>query len=602
MTEKEAESPYAKEIKHLDELIRRALESKEPGPKSQREVVVVGSTHFPNFDGIDAGHPDNIRGLLVLKTVKELNREGVDVCIVDARSSDAFGQKLKSINPKRFFTEEVNRRPANIYEFIDTLEVAEEAREKGVKFPGTIRFIEQKDKGYSQARVEAIKSVTDVVARSTHHEVVVQMELEKTPLASELEKITKPISEGVADVAIPDRGIRIKALGDEYDDFRNYPEFQAVSERQANLEIHQILVEAGLRTSDDSVLDLLGGTRAFKDEPDLRRLFGETFKIPEDSQFWGKIKPEAYSNAIYFPIYIALALNKKVVTVPIDFSYPEQQAELEAQDEKYQTKRNKQFDDIVDGSRLLVNFLGKKTKKIRLAGKIVSHEAILKSLRKSAVVDLDEMEWTDENQFSEEEHYEEVGFLSIVEKAVGRKEIVEYLDEALSSYASNFDPSTSFLDWDEFEQVQKRMNLLKKGIKLFGLNEQSEEVYEKYRWPILNNLYNATFTFFTLRDSDASRNLDIASFFAKAVDMPETDYTVAVVMGTPDKYKLKEFNDLSEEFRFSPDDRKQVLADLTRQLFKKRPDLETTEKFNIMTETFNIPSEVLSEIKKEVMQ
>ncbi len=596
------QSSHAKDIEHLDNLVQRASTKKENEPKRKKSVVVVGSTYFPNFGDKNENIPDNIRGNLVLESLKKLNNEGIDVCVVDGSSSEAFVEKVKEINPKRFSEGGVSREPADIHDFINTLEVSEEASKKGEDIPGIIWFVEQQEEGYSQARVEVIKSVTDVVTGSVDHEAIFQMELEKTPLVGEIEKTIKPIVEGRADIVIPDRGIRVKDLGDDRDDFRNYPRFQAVSERKANLLIHQMLVEAGLRGAEDSVLDLFGGTRAIKDKPDLRRLFGETFKIPEDSSFWGKIKPEAYSNAVYFPVYIALALGRKVDSVPIDFSYPKSQTALEAQDESYKEKRQEQFNDIVGGSKLLIDFLGKKLKKVKLAEKVLDTKRVLNYLRKNSVIELEELQWEEKNQFSEELHYDKADLLSILEKIGQGEKIVEQLDDALASYLSNFDAGHSFLNWDEFKQVRKRMNLLKKGVNLFGKEKEAEKIYEKYRDQILNNLYNTTLIFYLLRNSGASRNLDIASFFAEFVEVSKTDYSIAVLFGTSDDAKLDELNSLTKKFNLTAGEKRQIIVGLSRQVIIKKPETDKKELIDDLGEIFEIPPEELSVISKRVLE
>jgi hypothetical protein len=594
MTELSPQVPYKKEVERLEKLLKSDPNKEDEILRPQHRVVVVGATYFPDFDGKKPNLSDNVRGLQALETIKKLNKEGIDVCLVDGGSSEIFAEGVRGINPRLFFNTQTNRKAATLTEFVDVLEVAEESREKAEVFPGTIWFLEQRREGYSQARVEAIKAVTDVVTGFVDHEVIIQMEIEKTQITEGFEKMVRLITEDKADIVIPDRGIRVRELGDEYDNFCNYPKFQAVSERKANLLIHQMLVEAGLRGREDPVLDFFGGTRVIKDAPDLRRLFGVTFEIPEDSPFWGEVKPEAYSNAVYFPIYIALALNKRVDSVPIDYSYPAKQSKLEAKDKSFAAKRVKQFDDIVNGSKLLIRFLGSKLKTVRLTGKVIDKDTIIKVLRESAVVDLKDMEWTDKNEFDEERHYRKVGILPILDGIVNKKLIIKYLDDAIASYVSNFEPDTAFLNWDEFKQVQKRVSLLKKGVKLFRRTKEAKVIYQKYWNAVLKNLTDATLMFYVLRDSDASRNLDIASFLAQAVEVPKTDYIKAVLLGTDDGSLLKELDGLAEHFHISPEERRKIISDFAKEVLLKIPSKKRAKVLNDIAKVFKVSPQDLT--------
>ena len=329
--------------------------SREESLKNPPQIVVVGSTYFPGYNkeserssggGLTA---DDVRGDLVSESLKELVlKRGVNVHIIDGGS------------PK-FFIDGVAHSLGGFYSDGQVVDVGghilrSESREKSEPAAerGKVAIRPQMEKGYSAARVEGIRSV---IEDWRSWDVLVQMELEKTPMVSQLPELSKPILTGKADITIPDRGIRSVSAGDDYDDFRGYPPEQAESERKQNKLIHEMLVRAGLRQRGDPVLDLLGGTRAIAHDPDLIAIFGTTCYVPEDSEWRGTVKPQVYLNAVYSPVYIALAGGYKVISVDVEYTHPAEQTKTEISDPSFSEKRISQYNDIVNGSEFMIGYL-----------------------------------------------------------------------------------------------------------------------------------------------------------------------------------------------------------------------------------------------------
>jgi len=591
-----------------ESLIREDQEADKNGKNEkldpEQSVMVIATTYFPEFNPNNRKNSDSVRGTLALESIKRLNEKGINVSIVDGGSSPLFTQMVSEINPRRFFDGIKTRTAATVVDSVNLLEVKKESREKGEKMPGLIWLSKQKKRGYSQARIEAIKNITDIIVDNENGDALIQMEIEKTQLVDEIFNLTRLINEGKADIVIPDRGIRVKKLGDKYNDFRSYPKFQAVSERKANLKIHQMLVEAGLQKKEDPVLDLFGGTRAFKNTSELRSLFGETFEIPESSPFWGKVKPEVYSNAVYFPIYVSLFLNKKVMSVPIEFSYSKEQSKLEKKNnKKFASKRKIQFYDIVTASELLINFLGKEKKGQGVRGE-ETLDGVLRRLKKASVLKLEGLKWTDKNEFDERLFYNGGASLSLIEKSVTDENVVSFMDKALKSYFSRLNTGSIAPNYEKFKQIKKVMTLLKSEVKKRGKTKEAEKIYPKYHKPALKNLKEAVKLFYILRESEVSRNLDIASFLAKAVNVSKYDYIKAVVEGTPNKDIKRELDDLIKSFGIPANEKAEIIERFSRELLQKSTDSGEKEWLEKVREglekIFGLSPEKIKEIEDSI--
>lgn len=305
---------------------------------------IVGSTFFPDYklpENREYGSlpkVDNIRGDLVLETVRRLQDQGVRIHIVDGGSSEEFLEKIKKLD-RRAYDASGN---VTTYGFL--------------KDAGPIFLHEQIKPGYSNARVEALRSV---LIRNPRAKVLLMMELEKVDLADQLKRLTGPILNGDADVVIPDRGVRVRTKDWQTfkEAYRGYPEVQARSEAKANFEINEILKDANL-LDRLSPLDLFGGTRVIRNDKELLRLFGEQWEVPTASALRGVVRPEVYSQAVYFPVYLALASGYKVESVPLrHFRYPSEQEAIEVADPTFEEKRRQQYEDIVNGSRIFIEYL-----------------------------------------------------------------------------------------------------------------------------------------------------------------------------------------------------------------------------------------------------
>lgn len=324
-------------------------------------ITIVGTTSFPSYvakgerDENKEPTVDNVRGDLVTSSVNKLKKKGHNVWIVDRNSPDSFRLAVGGEEHPHL------RLNAATIDNVWTTMVNEDERiaqglEEKIK-EGNAWFYSQKLRGHSAARVEAIRHIIDEneMNRST---VIIQMELEKEGLVNQVGRMIGPIIKGDADIVIPDRMVRTKPAGDENDSFRGYPRIQAESERRANIEIHRALVKAGLRGENEKVLDLFGGTRVIKAKKDVIRLFGETVMVPKESPLFGVVEPEIYQNAVYNPVYLALAIGMKVESVPVDFTYPKDQAKLESGNTGFILKRREQYDDIVSGAKIFISYLG----------------------------------------------------------------------------------------------------------------------------------------------------------------------------------------------------------------------------------------------------
>lgn len=544
-------------------------------------IVVVSSTYFPGFDGVSPDSSDNVRGMAALKTISDLNKIGIKVSIVDGGSSEEFVQQVESINPKMFLNSK-NPGVMGIKDLMNILQIAETSLDNKRPMPGFIYFINQDQEGYSQARVEAIQNII-TNKTGNESEIIIQMEIEKTGIVNQIKKITEPIINGDSDIVIPDRGIRVKELGDEYDNFRNYPKFQAVSERKANLLIHQMLIKSGLCDETDPVLDLFGGTRIIRNDSNLIELFFQKFSVPKNSPLWGVVKPEVHSNAVFFPIFISMFLNKKIVSVPINFSYLKEQSEVEKRNMFFAEKRQKQFDDIVGGSELLIRFLGELGKnKIFETG---DQNTILKLLQEEAEKYLEGMTWNKRDYTLEEifKHDRSGFLLNLTEK----KSVVSKIEKILEYYIHNFDPSSPFLDWNELNELDNILKIIKTSIKPYETDEKINEIFRKYQFKILSNLTIANCYFHISRNSDASRNLDVANIFAEFTNTPTKEYIFAILEGTPLNKGQEEFDSLIEHFNLSEEQKKEILNDFFEKIRKKFLGTENEGHIDEVIKSFN---------------
>ena len=345
--------------------------SREELSYSPPQLAVVGAIFFPSYTepsernrGQDED-PDNVRGDLVKESLVKLAvHDNANVYITDGGSSPELLKNLckgwahysqSESGAYHSLPGYGERVFAHSDGSVGTTRKSSNDRE--VTEFGYVDLSPQIEMGYSTGRVEAIRAC---LADWRSWDVLIQMELEKVNLVDQLPKLNKPILMNKADVTIPDRGIRCVDAGDDHDDFRGYPPEQAISERRQNLIIHKEFVEAGIRRVSEPVLDLLGGTRAIAPNPSLVKIFGETCMVPETSKWSGCVKPEVYLNAVYSPVYISMAAGYRVKSVPIDYVHPKSQTQIEVGNPKFVEKRASQFRDIVNGSTMLIKYLGSK--------------------------------------------------------------------------------------------------------------------------------------------------------------------------------------------------------------------------------------------------
>ena len=159
--------------------------------------------------------------------------------------------------------------------------------------------------------------------------------------------------DGRADVVVPERDAEAWAT---------YPKFQMEIEQEANRLWNEIMRKNGLLSPDEN-LDMWFGPKFFKNDPELVKLFMEQYQFDKrDLDLDKLVKPEMYSNALFFPVVQALADGRRVMSVPVPYRNPVAQTEFEKDSLEFRRKRDVQFKDIMTNTIHFIRMLKKNSK------------------------------------------------------------------------------------------------------------------------------------------------------------------------------------------------------------------------------------------------
>lgn len=319
---------------------RPHLETKEFDPKS---VALVTATYYGDYKGyLDVDNPTSltpeqiadtatIRGNLALKTFREAAKNGYNVFVSEGGSNELFLKNLRQI-------------------------------------PG-ITVMKRPKEGRAVARRQGYEAA----AQTPGVGVTVWLEPEKYTLLSFIPQIVQPILNNETDIVV---------IGREEKVFKDtWPPYMWESESRANRKFNSILQEFDL-LPQDVFMDMWAGPRAFRNRPDIVKLWTEVYEYQESESPTGPsiirkhINPEQYSNGQFFPVIEALNLYRlnpktgpRVTGVKIAFPYPEIQllSEMAPSNlQKMMSKRKGQrvgfLAEEIQYIRYLSNPTGPKTK------------------------------------------------------------------------------------------------------------------------------------------------------------------------------------------------------------------------------------------------
>ena len=261
-------------------------------------VVVATATLYKNWylgQVNSIRDTDKVRGDVAIDSLGRTIRNGFSVVDIDGGSSPAFLEALNDVG---------------------------------------VEVTTQKERGYSEGRREGM-----TLAQEDSPKAIFTVEPEKPSLMDSIDKLTKPIVEGDADIVFPAR---------DRSAFDTYPKAQADFEQRANKIANKILREREILKDDTPDLDWWMGARMIRNDPEVLALFQEKYDFREfGNKLDETINLEAWPNTLYLPVIFALARGMKVASVPIDYVHPESLTLNETGDPAFDRKRETQYKGII---------------------------------------------------------------------------------------------------------------------------------------------------------------------------------------------------------------------------------------------------------------
>lgn len=264
-------------------------------PKS---IAIVFLTYYPNwYRGRlqSIKHTDKIRGDLALECFKKTVEKGYQAIVVDGKSTATFRKELSSIDG--------------------------------------IQVIKRKSPQRSPAKRQGIIKASQLEGV----EVIVLTEAEKVNFITDcIPLVVGPILKKEADIVVPKRNDEL---------FKSsYPDYMWESEREGNTIYNEALFSHGV---SDSLLhlDTFFGPRVFRNTPKIRAFFLKKFVFRTGKVFLTHklFDMEEYSNALFFPVVLALKKKISVKSVEVPFVYPKIQKENETVGQRSQFVEKRQL-------------------------------------------------------------------------------------------------------------------------------------------------------------------------------------------------------------------------------------------------------------------
>lgn len=269
-------------------------------------VALAVTTYYPQwYKGKlrSIKHSDKVRGDLALQFIRKVKELGCHIVIVDGKSTKTFKKELRNMQ--------------NIIIF---------------------NYISAKR---SPARRQAIKAASTILGVK----VVIITEPEKISLLGSLDELIRPITQGNADIVVPKREEGLFK--------KTFPSYMYASEIEANGFYNESLRANGMLGVDDEDLDMFFGPRVIRNNRETIHLFMRKYDMPLGNvSFQSELfDTEDYSNALFFPVVLALKKRKRVESVTIPFSYPSTQKENEekgARDLFLEKRRSQRLSILVE--------------------------------------------------------------------------------------------------------------------------------------------------------------------------------------------------------------------------------------------------------------
>ncbi len=135
----------------------------------------------------------------------------------------------------------------------------------------------------------------------------------------------------------------------------------------------------------------------------------------------------------------------------------------------------------------------------------------------------------------------------------------EYVKKVLEEFEDNLCASINpFQEISKYNETRENLKRLQGELKKIGKEYKRElnEISPDYHKTVLELLEYSLTVFYTLRNSEASRELDKVSEFARFLNVPHVDYIDAVLGNTPKDYLQGELEDQLKEKKISEEELK----------------------------------------------
>lgn len=282
-----------------------------------RSIAVATTTFYPRwYPGETQSHDltDKVRGDLAIRLIKEAVGKGYQIALVDGGSSQKFLSEVGLVGV-----------------------VAHSEIERGMSA--------SRRQAFEEARIlEGVK-------------VICWTEPEKVSIVRDcLPNAILPILRDETDITVPAR--------DEVS-FQSYPDYQAKEEKRANRQWNNILRSRGLLAKDSPDLDVWGGPKFFRNDPEILKLFLDKYKFRKRELKLDKIvDPELWPNATFLSIVAALYRGFRVKSVPVPYLHPKEQTAIEVNDPKFRRKRDIQRKNIIVSTIHFIRMLESNPRKV----------------------------------------------------------------------------------------------------------------------------------------------------------------------------------------------------------------------------------------------